>query len=71
MRDPANARRARAEAAAVRRAVIMQLAAQDMQRAYGLAKRVYRRLPDDVRPSLRTVQSVLRMLRVQESTEHA
>lgn len=71
MRDPANARRARAETAAVRRTVITQLAAQDLERGYGFAKRVYRRLPDDIRPSLRTVQSVLRMLRVQSAGERA
>jgi len=70
LRDPANARRARAEAAAVRRAVIAQLAAADVARGYGMAKRVYRRLPDEMRPSLRTVQSVLRMLRVQSAGMH-
>lgn len=67
MRDPANARRARAESAAVRRIVIAQLASLDADRVYGLAKRVCRALPDDIRPSLRTVQSVLRMLRVQNA----
>ena len=70
MRDPANARRVRSENAAVRRTVIAQLAVQDADRAYGLAKRVYRRLPDEMRPSLRTVQSVLRMLRVQSAGMH-
>jgi hypothetical protein len=60
MRDPANARRVRHENAAVRRTVIAQLASSDQGPAWGRAHRIRQKMAPDIRPSLRTVQSVLR-----------
>lgn len=60
MRDPARARQRRQEKAAARRAAIAQLVSNDCGPDWGRAHRIRVRMDAAIRPSLRTVQSVLR-----------
>jgi len=60
MRDTTRARQQRQETAAVRRELIVTLASQDTGPVWGRANRIRKRLRAEIRPGLRTVQSVLR-----------
>lgn len=62
MRDTSRARERRIQTARVRRELITYFAKRDAGPVWGRASRIRMRLRGDIRPSLRTVQTVLRDL---------